>query len=183
MKNCRHVFHLVVTPVAALVLPYAELSDRCSHVFGFTHVQLTTRHYRTSTLNWRCADISVASAGWCTAQEHALSVAVYDETCHYLPERVIISTGWRRTLFLAHGDVLFSGRLLLESALHMPALTCAYVNRDILLELRTLVDRNVGWSRHISTPSAHKRYVCPMWRQETLMQQWCHRYGCQDREP
>lgn len=117
VKNSRHVFHLVLTPVATLVLPYAELSDRCSHVFGFTHLQLTTCHYRTSMLSWRCGDTSVASAGWCTAQEHAPSVAVYEGTCHYLPEHVIISTGWRRTLFLAHGDVLFSGRLLLESAL------------------------------------------------------------------
>lgn len=102
------------------------------------------------------------------SRTHSVSVCLWGNLS-FTPEYVvIISTSWRHTLFLVHGDVLFSGRLLLEPAPHVPGHTCVYekvhVKGDISLELHALVDRNVGWSRRISMSSTHKRYVCPMWR-------------------
>lgn len=114
---------------------------------------------------------------------HSVSVCLWGNLS-FTPEYVIISTSWRNALFLAQVNVLFSGRLLLELALHMPAHMCVFVKvlekRDILLELHALVDRNVGWSRHISMSSTHKRYVCPMWQEKMPTQHWCHCYSCQE---
>lgn len=130
--------------------------------------------------------ISWVCLSWlmCSSRVHSVSVCLWGNLS-FTPEYVIISTSWRCTLFLVHGNVLFSDRLLLKFAPHMPAHMYAevHVKWDILLELHALVDRNVGWSRHISMSSTHKQYVYPMWREDMLMQQWCHRYGCQDLKP
>lgn len=77
---------------------------------------------------------------------HSVSACLWGNLS-FTPECVIISTSWRRMLFLANSNVLFSERIFfLEFALHMLAPMCVetkvYMEGDGLLELHTLVDRN-----------------------------------------
>lgn len=120
-------------------------------------------------------------------ETHSVSACLWGNLS-FSPKLAIISTSWRCTLFLVPDDVLFSDRLHLELALRVSVPVRVYVRAHVnpgkfCQVLNVPVDFRVGRSHHISMSSAHKRYVCPMWREEMLTRRWCHWHGCQELKP
>lgn len=156
---------LVVYALASETFTSA-LSDWCSHVCGITD----TCDSRASVFNRRFGDFMVCLS-WLISDWRRHSVSVYKKRYH-LPY-------WACNHFhqlLSHRafstpSILFTRRFILGFVPHMQACT-------IRLWHRTLVNGNTGWLRPISVSPTHKRYVCPRWQQERLMQYCSYMYSC-----